>query len=131
MIKARKPIAMPIAARTTAPKSGVKASNPATKTGPGDGRSPSAIECRACMQIAVMIGVITRNPTTVGTADSASEGDSSYELVSISSPMPSTATSTGTTTAADRSTNSREWRTKTLSESRNSAPTSRRCWSWS
>jgi hypothetical protein len=58
------------------------------------------------MQMAVMIGVTTRKPTMLGTADSMSGGDSSYELVSISSPIPSTMISTGTTTAADNRTNS-------------------------
>ena len=58
------------------------------------------------MQMAVMIGVTTRKPTTVGAIDSTSGGDSSYELVSISSPIPSTTISTGITTAADSRMNS-------------------------
>ena len=53
-----------------------------------------------------MIGVTTRNPTTLGAIDSASGGDSSYELVSISSPIPSTMISTGITTAAESRMNS-------------------------
>ena len=79
------------------------------------------------MQIAAMIGVTTRNSTIVGMAASASVGELSYELVSISSPTPSTISSAGTTTAADSATNSQAWRPKTASESRNSAPTSRVC----
>ena len=44
---ATKPRAIPIAASSTAPNSGVKASKPATKTCPADGRWPSAIDCSA------------------------------------------------------------------------------------
>jgi hypothetical protein len=68
---------MPAAASRTAKKSGVNASNPATKECPALGRPPCATARRAWMQIAVISGAMTRNPTTVGTAASAADGDSS------------------------------------------------------
>ena len=68
---------MPSAASSTAKKSGVKASKPDTSASRAPTRSPAATERSAWMQIAVMSGVTTRKPTTVGTAASASVGVSS------------------------------------------------------
>jgi hypothetical protein len=62
------------------------------------------------MAIAVTIGRTTRNCTSEGTTSSAAVSDSSYEPVSMSSPMPSTTSSTGTTTAAEAAMNSKRWR---------------------